>query len=305
MSILPLFIIPGMLKKAVDGIGGLGDMFRKIGDTAGKAVSGLGKKYYDNTALGRGRAIRSQARAEYRNQKFATSMGKKYGVRKYFARGVPINGAGRYANKRLESFANDVVNAADTKAVAAEESLYETQIQAGDKTIEQVYNDAVKAKDEVGARAALNILMKTAGGRNKAHALLKDTETRSPSMTKVLKAHIAATNPGIDANDAVIGDWSHNKGDMAALETHTATEIDPSTGLPRPVDSYKINETKMAGQTIQGLTAAYNSGQLTQAAANRILADPIARNIRPDELAFLQELGNTGAVPIAMQKFFP
>lgn len=101
VMILPLFVVPTLLKKSLDGIGTLGSSIGKLGGRLGGGLGKAGGAAFENTALMRGRAIRKQGRANYRNEKFAKAVAKG-GARAAFAKGPNLIGAQKYANAALE-----------------------------------------------------------------------------------------------------------------------------------------------------------------------------------------------------------
>ena len=298
--VLPFFVVPGLLKKSLDGIGALGGMINKLGDKGSKAFSGVGKKAYDNTALARGRSIRQQAKTNYRNQKFAKSLGKN-GPRKFFANNqIPLSKASKYANQQLQRTAAAESDKADSIAVASEQALLEADILSGKRTASQAFNNAVKANDAIGAKAALNVKFQTAGGRTESHALLKTAEAATAAGTfrtdnlQSLRRHISVSQPDMDTKDATIADFGHNKIDPATGNPWSVRDLENGTTL---AGTYKLSDAKMMGQAKSGLEEAYYSAHtLDAAAAGRILANPSAINLKTDEREFLQHV-SAGTVP--------
>lgn len=69
--ILPLFIVPSLLKKSLDSVPMLGQMASKLSNRANANVSGKVKESYKGSLFGRGRAVRRAAKEEFRNRKYA------------------------------------------------------------------------------------------------------------------------------------------------------------------------------------------------------------------------------------------
>ncbi|UVJ38035.1 hypothetical protein [Arthrobacter sp. CJ23] len=74
IQVVPLFLTPLALKGALASVPMLGNLASKM---SGRANANLGKKFgdsYRGSVFGRGRAIRKQAKANYRDRKFAKSV---------------------------------------------------------------------------------------------------------------------------------------------------------------------------------------------------------------------------------------
>ncbi|HRN90397.1 MAG TPA: hypothetical protein PK543_01795 [Candidatus Saccharibacteria bacterium] len=118
----PLMIVPGILKKSIDGVGNVGAAINKFGAKAGSGLGKLGAKGFENTALSRGRASRKQGRQIYRDQKFARAM-TRGGIRAKAARGPSITGAQKFANQALTRSAYAASDKADQEAETAAEMM--------------------------------------------------------------------------------------------------------------------------------------------------------------------------------------
>jgi hypothetical protein len=125
---LPFFLVPVLLKGSLNGIGAVGGKLTAFANKAGGNLGKAGAKGFGNTALARGRAIRQQSRANYRNEKFATSIGKG-GARSFFARGANVTGAQKYANLALErSAVNSSLDAENKELEAAKGVMVQTNM---------------------------------------------------------------------------------------------------------------------------------------------------------------------------------
>ena len=290
--VVPLFVVPGLLKKALDGVGSLGTKMNGWGDKLGSMAGKKGSEVYDNTALARGIAARNISKNNFRDRKFAKDMGKD-GWRKRAARGIFPNmtEASRFADARLERSSLATSNEADAKDVTAQQTLLESQILAGTTTSDQAFKDAVTKNDAVGARAAMAIQLQTKGGRDRAHDLVKDAGSNSQfvssgGMSK-LQGHVAGTNPALGDKDAALGNWSHNlsDGNLNNIEKDKAT--------------FDITDTGMAGQSFNNLNLAYAAGVLDETKAARILDTPaLTKDIKDAERAYLTKIaGREGITP--------
>ncbi|NTW61725.1 type IV secretion system protein [Candidatus Saccharibacteria bacterium] len=123
---LPLFVVPSLLKKSLDGIAGIGEKINGIGNKASGWLGKRGSSLYDNSAIARGRKSREQYKQMYRDQKYAGKLGTS-GTTRFLARGLMGNlpsrfqsGSTKFANERLDAFAQSADNQNFEKLVAAE-----------------------------------------------------------------------------------------------------------------------------------------------------------------------------------------
>lgn len=101
--VIPLFVVPILLKKSLDGVPMIGQMANKWSSKANSKLGGAVGNSYKGSKFGRGRAVRRAAREEFRNQKYAQSLtqgGKKGAVAQFTAGGVSSLGLGLTKNQR-------------------------------------------------------------------------------------------------------------------------------------------------------------------------------------------------------------
>lgn len=103
--VLPLFAVPSILKKSLDGVPVMGQLANKWGNRANSKVGSKLKDSYRGSIVGRGAAIRKNARDSYRTRKFAERIDKG-GINQRLARGVAVGGAGKFAQDQLMKKAN-------------------------------------------------------------------------------------------------------------------------------------------------------------------------------------------------------
>lgn len=126
-----LAVIPA-IQGALKAVPGLGNLAGKL---ASKANGNLGKKAresYEGSTVGRGRAIRKQARANFRARKFAEKV-EKGGVAAFMAGGLSNLGwtEGQRAEKEaIERAASGTAAAAQSEAVKQEMKVLEAKIQS-------------------------------------------------------------------------------------------------------------------------------------------------------------------------------
>ncbi len=102
--VLPLFLVPSLLKKSLDGIPMAGQLASKWGNRASSKFGGKMKESYRGSIIGRGAAIRKQGRENYRSRRFAERIGQdgKLGkINQGLASGIPITKAEKAANAQL------------------------------------------------------------------------------------------------------------------------------------------------------------------------------------------------------------
>lgn len=108
--VLPLFVVPSLLKKSLDSVPMIGQMASKLASrTSGRVGSKL-KESYNGSLVGRGIATRQKSKENYRTRRFAeriSKSGRLGAVNQFLATGVPILPADRYAAKSLKRDASD------------------------------------------------------------------------------------------------------------------------------------------------------------------------------------------------------
>ncbi len=123
VMILPLFIVPGLLKKSLDNVGGIGQKMNGLSGKLGGALGKRGSQGYENSALGRGREARKQGKAEFHNRSFTRAaagddkslMGR---MRRRTSKGVmgrTFTDAGDFAQDKAERAAKGAFERAEAK----------------------------------------------------------------------------------------------------------------------------------------------------------------------------------------------
>lgn len=224
--VLPLFVVPGLLKKSIDAVGGIGGKLAGLGDRAGKSLGKLGSKGYENTALARGRAIKTAAKADYRNQKFAKALGKEGGWRRRAALGGPaFTKGGLYAQGQIERTALAKADEIKKKEISDAELQFKSQVSAPadvPKAAQIKLEEALYHGDEITARAMTNALM-TAGaaGRTRLHRAQKNVEERIMAENPRSAEQIAIDNARGDSRSD-----EQKAIDLASgIDSRTANEI--------------------------------------------------------------------------------
>lgn len=263
--ILPLFVVPVLLKKSLDGIPVLGQLANRW---SGKANSRLGSKIKDSyrgSIVGRGSAMRKQARENYRTRRFAerVSQGGVAGkINQALASNmVPILPADQYANKALIRTAEDVANEALMKDVSAASRSLEGQVTQGT------------------ARAI------AAGGTAKSIDGKKvfkgsDTATRMAAISKIVESNdIAGMNQLWESSQT----WEGQEGDK--LRSHLARSLQSSSSKPAYFGAGMLENlrTNQHGKATDGTKTA--QGLMTAAIAADAYAPDKIVGTDKDELA--------------------
>lgn len=189
---IPLFATPILLKNSLNAIPAIGNIATKLQARTNGLVGKSAKEFYKATPIARGMAIRKQARANYRDQKFAEDV-EAGGVAGLMARGVPglnkMTNAGKYADRALSRSALGATEKADTEDVSAEKtSMLVKRLTLPQLQIE--LQNAILKGDSVKARAAQSILVSSGEAGKVAH----DSAMRSLDTT--LASAAAAVSAG-------------------------------------------------------------------------------------------------------------
>jgi hypothetical protein len=147
--VLPLFVVPTLLKKSLDGIPALGQMANKL---ATRANGNFGRKLgdsYKGGIIGRGAAYRKQGEAAYRNRKFAERV-TKGGVARILASGIPATPTMRAGNESLVKSAVAENLKAQTEEVNAAKAVIENANLSGDERQTLAMKGTITVKDKEG-----------------------------------------------------------------------------------------------------------------------------------------------------------
>ena len=307
VMILPLFVVPGLLKKSLDGIGGIGTKLNGFGAKVGGALGKVGTKGYDNTALARGRASRKTSMQNYRNQKFARQIGdpkSRIGrTRRFFAGGANVLPGQKYANAQLDKSAlataialenTEVDNTAATikresgslGPIGAPEITDQAKIAEWSRKhngmaynytpgkAEQELKSALASGDVVKARAATKLLLNSGDvGKDKLHNVLKRHYTSEAMLNNAQNQPMLSairtdlTSANLKSVDNSLAKFAFTQRTIADLDADESTY----SGL---------NPAQLLGQTEEGLkrAAGLNNPDLT-ALANTIVSN---KNLETD-----------------------
>jgi len=121
--VLPLFAVPVLLKKSLEGIPVVGQMASKF---ASRANNNLGRKAgdsYKGSVIARGSAYRKAGTEAYRSKKFAERVGRG-GLAGAMASGIAVTPSGRAGQKSLVKSATQASLKADIEEVEAAKAVF-------------------------------------------------------------------------------------------------------------------------------------------------------------------------------------
>lgn len=290
---LPFFLVPTLLKSALDGIGTVGAKINSIGSKAGGALSKQGTKAFNNTALARGREIRKQARSNYRNQKFATSLSENpHGLRAKVAHGLGITGAQKYANDSLGRAAVATAAGAEKQEVnAAEQSMLlqgvnehnSAGVAQPGETLGKTFREAMERGDVATAKAAQNQMFKSNAGRTEYHTQMAKfqgpgaTLSAKPKMEDAMRTNINENHGDMKRKDVSIMKYGAMGGALSDQQ------------LDR--ENYRnLSDSEMAGQSFDNVRVASSAGFIDKERAARMLANPSATDLALDVRTHLENI---------------
>ena len=279
VMVLPLFVVPSLLKKSLDGVGSIGT---KLNSLASRAGSGLGKSASNNTRLGQF----AKYNDEERNRRRALIQSGNYvGSNKN-----PFNWSRNIGN-RMNRAANSTIlgnfgarSAASGYAMADKiedervdnaVKLYKAQ-KGPEYGPEEVAGDYVKAVQSGNAIQALALqrVLRTSGakGIDNLHNSLETLEasgqfTKNPGLRKSIKGDILSA--GIKGKDAALDFWSHASPDKTLSRLSSG---DLAMGV-----FGSLNELELSGQTnsvLDRATEGSSSFKITAEIADSILTNP-------------------------------
>lgn len=134
---VPFFVIPGLLSKSLEAMGSFGKklsgMSQKANSKVGKTAVSTAKKRYENSTMGRNRAIKANAKKQYRTQQYANRMNKTGLARvtdpRAWMKGknpFAMSGGSVYAEEQLGRSAQAIADEGFEKEVKAASLQYAT-----------------------------------------------------------------------------------------------------------------------------------------------------------------------------------
>jgi hypothetical protein len=211
--ILPLFVVPMLLKKSLDSIPMLGQLASKLSTKANGNIGKKLKESYQGSLAGRGAAYRKAGRESFRQKKFAERVSKG-GASRFFASGIGIGEANKAGNEMLVKSALE----AQQKAVAEEVSAAQAQIDDLNLTGTQKLELAVKGSLEgttadgkkfslsgdSSRKAAIKDLMAN-GSVEEIHSIVAQSRKGGSLAHLAQSVSTAAGAAGVGSKDPALG----------------------------------------------------------------------------------------------------
>ena len=286
ISTLPLFVVPGLLKKSMDGIGQIGAKINGMGDKLGKGAgdkfsnSSMGKKLKANETMSRNgtyngknpfRKVQSLGNSKFNNSKLGQFLG---GDRKTVA-GLKTRAAFDKEEMETASLAMDEKH--NNPATAVEGLTKEL-------------SDALASGNEIKARAARKLLEGKGGAGKKAiRQVINDAE--DPAKPGSIKAGMDLSKfksemlaDGIKSGDAGRAKWcTSSNGDTLEQITNQAATYEG------------LSDADLSTQSLEGLKASSAGGVLTAERATGIINNTrLSGSMGKDELNHLRAVAATG-----------
>jgi hypothetical protein len=197
--VLPLFAVPILLKKSLDSIPMIGQLANRWSSKANGSLSGKVKESYRGSTMGRGSAIRKNARESYRSKKFATRIGKGGFLgttNQVLASGIPLPGAALQANKDLKKAATSAMVKAQEEEIADARKFIENtefdgktlsgkqrqDLAMGRKVLDKNNNEIKGLKGEAMQKAALQMQLGGAGSWGDVQEIIKASNAANAKM---------------------------------------------------------------------------------------------------------------------------
>jgi len=206
VTVLPLFVVPTLLKKSLDGIPALGQLANKFASRANGNVSKKFGESYKGSVVGRGRAYQKAGQERYRAQKFAERVSKG-GAARFFASGVGIGGAARAGNESLVKSAVAADLHAQEEEVKSAKAAMEHANLSGKDRQDLAMNGSVTKNGQtysgdIYQKAAIQEQLRT-GSMADIHAITGQSHRGDPSTGVAagsLSKFAASISQGVAAN---------------------------------------------------------------------------------------------------------
>lgn len=192
---LPLFIVPGLLKKSLDGIGTIGAKISGFGDKIGGSAGKWGAGKYGESALGRGQELRKIAKADFKAGQFA-KIATSDGLRGRLARGLGKGESGRFQSDYVRAAANAQVRNAEAKELANQSLVLQAGMDASSNGKDHL-QEVAKNGNALEKKAAYHMMGKLGmdGDLRKAKkSLTGKTDAKSVQEMTNLNSAISANS---------------------------------------------------------------------------------------------------------------
>lgn len=315
---LPLFVVPTLLKKSLDSVPMLGQLASRMSGKANARVGAKVKDSYRGSIMGRGSAIRRQARENYRSRKFADRVSKGGvigGINQTLASGIPMTGADRHANTILARTAEEASLEAEAKdVVAAGRSMSGRIDRNGARALAMGSNARsldgkrnFSGSDLASRMAAIDHVTSTndIAGMNQ---LWDASQSWTGSEGDKLRSHLAKSIQGSGSKPSYFG-----AGALESLRTNQHGGTSSSKLMTDAVAADAYSPEKVAGADKDELAAVYHAdrdrsatdasyatshGSKLSGAASQALSDPqLNRTVGKNRAAVEGIAGGPGSTP--------
>lgn len=316
IAVAPMLFVWPVLKQAIAGMGALGGKITGAVETySGKGVGKASEKL-KKTAIGRGLEARRAIKQNYKDQRFAEKMGgsgRKGMYTRIAARGIQGNLGRVVGGSWGAQHAKLTANFAGAREKLEDQELQERMAEmrhAGGDTLDgalQMYENAVKAGDILGAKAAESLLHSMgATGTGKWMEKTMALEAagiieKGDKMVQALMRHTRLKHADIKGTAVAIDEWatSNPAGDKLSSFAHKADIYANLSGdhmLGQATESLSAIRTSMATATESQRQAIAHAAQMavqSQGFAkakvkNQALLYDLAGMERPDSLRNVQ-----------------
>ena len=219
---VPLIIVPILLKKSLDGIGSLGSMINSAGNKLGAGLGSAGQKGWSNSRLGKFEDYRKKERERRRgliqSGQYKGSMKNplNWGRRASSLGNRGLNAMSGQFGKKLSAAGVDASDKIFDEDVAATEKLLRASSKGPQHMIDEASSELTKAiakGDVVRARAAQSILLNSGNkGVQTLHSTLhsafgpEGTAHKDSDVGKSLRANLLSS--GVKAKNVALDKWS-------------------------------------------------------------------------------------------------
>jgi hypothetical protein len=290
--IIPLIIVPGILKAALDGFGKLGSAINGLGNKAGGAAGKAGQNAFGNSRLA---SFQKYRKDEKDKRRALIQSGAYEGDTRN-----PLNRA-RNAVSKLNKGINAKTGRFGDRSAATGVSLAEkmeaeevgnaeTLIRSGTDPTELIGHasetlaSAIKKGDVVKARAAQKILLSSGNkGVEALHETLKkempDVEGARGKGTAVgrnLRADLNAA--GLKGKNNELASWAYNNASLKETMSDGATYSN-------------LSDVELAGQSPKNLKAAADNGHISFEQAQTVVSNEnVYKDLDPEKKALFADI---------------
>ncbi len=279
--VLPLFVVPGLLKKSLDSVGTLGAKINGVGNKLGGALGKKGSQGYENSRLGQFKKYRGQKSAlnrtkiqagvysgrggKFNPNNWRSSLNSKFNDSKLsgeFGDRSADTGIALINKEEKEGIDNAVQRIKATHKLATLGAPEREGVDYTPGGAEQELVAAYQRGDITTMRAAASILTSSGPiGIEKLHRTAEGlSRTANPQLYQALQGDVNAS--GVKGRDAALATWAYTQdGDLSAISSSGSAY----SGLT-------IEDA--ATQTAQSLRRAAAAGGISTEIATGVLSNP-------------------------------